>query len=105
MERLASLQRESESDKTGAEDSNGEAAAIDKLMQNLKATRVTAEEAEKLNGLGKKLEGVQEEPNLSAASGQPNAALTKPASGGSPPARNAVRTGNRVRRPIRPPNR
>ena len=94
---LASLQKGSRSDKTGSADNNeeGATAAIEKLMSDLNATRVSAEEAKKLGGLGKELEGIGREPNL------PAPAPTAPAT--APPMRSS-RTETRVRRPIRPPN-
>jgi hypothetical protein len=90
---LASLQKGSKSDKNGSADGNEEesAAAMEKLIGDLKATRVSAEEAKKLNGLGKELESVQRDPNLPAP-----APLTSTKTG---------RTETRVRRPIRPPKR
>jgi len=95
---LASLQKGSKSDKNGSADSNEEesAAAMEKLIGDLKATRVSAEEAKKLNGLGKEMEGVGRDPNL------PAPAPTAPAT--APPTRSS-RTETRVRRPIRPPNK
>jgi hypothetical protein len=86
---LASLQKGSRSDKTGSADSNEDetAAMMEKLMGDLKATRVSAEEAKKLNGLGKELDGVQQDTNLPAP---------------APPTRTG-KTETRVRRPIRRP--
>ncbi|MCJ7777385.1 MAG: hypothetical protein MUP16_03635, partial [Sedimentisphaerales bacterium] len=88
---LASLQKGSKSDKNGSADSNEEksAAAMEKLIGDLKATRVSAEEAKKLNGLGKELESVQRDPNLPPPTPSPKSS----------------RPVTRVRRPIRPPNR
>ncbi len=88
---LASLQKGPRSDKTGSADSNEEEAAamMEKLMGDFKATRVSAEEAKKLNGLGKELEGVQRDPNLPAP----------------PPPTRSGRTETRVRRPVRPPRK
>jgi hypothetical protein len=90
---LASLQKGSKSDKNNAADSNEEesAAAMEKFIVELKATRISAEEAKKLNGLGKELESVQRDPNLPAP-----APLTSTKTG---------KTETRVRRPIRPPKR
>ena len=95
---LTSLQNGSRSDKTGSADSNEEEAAamMEKLIDDLKATRVSTEEAKKLDGLGKEMEGVGRDPNL------PAPAPTAPAT--APPTRSS-RTETRVRRPIRPPNK
>jgi len=89
VEQLASLQKSSRSDKTGSGDSSeeGAAAVIEKLMEDSKATRVSAEEANNLNGLGKELESVQRDPNLPPPTPSPKSS----------------RPVTRVRRPIRPP--
>jgi hypothetical protein len=90
---LASLQKGSKSDKNGSADSNEEeaAAVMEKLIGDLKATRVSAEEAKKLNGLGKELESAQRDPNLPASA--------------PPTSTKTGKTETRVRRPIRPPTR
>jgi len=63
-DKLQSLMKGSKSGKTGsAQDSEDMAAMMDALISDLKATRVTAEEARKLGDLGKKLKNVQQDPN------------------------------------------
>lgn len=86
---LAKMQKESNSDKNASADNNEQesTAAMEKMIEDLKATHVSAEEAKKLNGLGKELENIQRDSNLPAS----------PAS---------TKTGTpttRTRRPIRPP--
>jgi hypothetical protein len=86
---LTKMQKDSKSDKTGSADNNeqGTTAAVEKMIGDLKATRVSAEEAKKLNGLGKELESVQRDPNLPAL----------------PTSTKTSKTRTRVRPPIRPP--
>jgi hypothetical protein len=63
-DKLKSLMESPRSGKTGsAQDSEDMAAVMDALISDLKATRVTAEEAKKLGDLGKKLKNVQQDPN------------------------------------------
>jgi len=63
-DKLQSLMKGSKSGKTGsAKDPEDIAAMMDALISDLKATRVTAEEAKKLGDLGKKLKNVQQDPN------------------------------------------
>jgi hypothetical protein len=63
-DKLANLMKGSKSGKTGsAQDSEDMAAMMDALISDLKATRVTAEEAKKLGDLGKKLKNVHQDPN------------------------------------------
>jgi hypothetical protein len=102
---LASLQKGSRSDKTGSADINEEEAAamMEKLMGDFKATRVSAEEAKKLNGLGKELEGVHPSSGKSLRPDERDPNL--PAPPAPPPPTRSGRTGTRVRRPIRPPQR
>ncbi len=62
--KLQSLMKGSKSGKTGSpKDSEDIAAMMDALISDLKATRVTAEEAKKLGDLGKKLKNVHQDPN------------------------------------------
>lgn len=63
-DKLANLMKGSKSGKTGsAQDSEDMAAVMDALISDLKATRVTAEEAKKLGDLGKKLKNDHQDPN------------------------------------------
>lgn len=63
-DKLQSLMKGSKSGKTGSlQDSEDMAAMMDALISDLKASRVTAEEARKLGDLGKKLKNVQQDPN------------------------------------------
>jgi hypothetical protein len=94
MSQLANLQKSSNSDKTGEgvneEDS---AAMMEKLLTDFHATRVSPEEAKKLDGLGKELESIQGEPNQPL----PPAVPTNPAAG--------IKPELRTRKPTRlPPN-
>lgn len=64
IEKLKALQSSSESDKTGSPGSNElDAAAMEKLISDLKSTHVDAQEAERLGNLGKELNGLQQDPN------------------------------------------
>lgn len=71
IERLRSLQRDIKSDKTDLEAPDQVEEEKAELMENLisdfKATRVNAEEAEKLDDLGKELEDVESASNESEA--------------------------------------
>jgi hypothetical protein len=63
-DKLHSLMKGGKSGKTGPPpDSEEMAAMMDALISDLKATRLSAEEAKKLGDLGKKLENVQQDPN------------------------------------------
>jgi hypothetical protein len=63
-DKLHSLMKGGKSGKTGPPpDSEEMAAMMDALISDLKATRLSAEEAKKLGDLGKKLENVRQDPN------------------------------------------
>lgn len=64
--RLKGLQKSFKSDKTDSGPSPEEKAALmEELVSTLKLPRVSAEEAENLGDLGKKLKDIEEEPNQS----------------------------------------
>lgn len=63
-DKLQSLMKGAKSGKPGSpQDSEDMAAMMDALISDLKATRLSAEEARKLGDLGKKLKNVQQDPN------------------------------------------
>ncbi|MHC4556432.1 MAG: hypothetical protein ACYTFW_12385 [Planctomycetota bacterium] len=64
--KLKNLQRSSTSDKTSSGPSEKEKAAlVEKLISNFKSTRISDEEAKKLDNLGKNLKDIREDPNRS----------------------------------------
>lgn len=64
VEKLKALQKSSSSDKTDSGRSPQESAAMmEKLISDFRSMRIDAQEARKLNDLGKKLNGLQPDPN------------------------------------------
>jgi hypothetical protein len=64
VEKLRALQKSSTSDKAGSGRAPEESAAMmEKLISDFKSMRVDAQEAQKLDDLGKKLNGIQQDPN------------------------------------------
>ena len=63
---LKNLQRSSKSDKTNSGPGEKDKAALmDKLISNFKSTRISTEEAKKLDNLGKQLKDTPHDPNRS----------------------------------------
>jgi hypothetical protein len=66
VDKLKDLQQSSASDKTNSKiDQEERNARIQELISKYKSTRVSAEEAEKLDNMGEELKGIQEDPNSS----------------------------------------
>jgi len=66
VDKLKDLQQSSASDKTDSKiDPEERNARIQELISKYKSTRVSAEEAEKLDNMGEELKGIQEDPNSS----------------------------------------
>jgi hypothetical protein len=66
VDKLKDLQQSSASDKTDSKiDKEERNARIQELISKYKSTRVSAEEAEKLDNMGEELNGIQEDPNSS----------------------------------------
>ncbi|MBN2593586.1 MAG: hypothetical protein JXA81_08780 [Sedimentisphaerales bacterium] len=67
VDKLKDLQQSSASDKTDSKiDKEERNARIQELISKYKSTRVSAEEAEKLDNMGEELNAIQEDPNLSS---------------------------------------
>jgi len=82
VSRLKDLRRGYDSDKTDSGPSDDERAALtEKLISNFRASRVSDEEAKRLDNFGKKLEDIQDDPNRSlpgASKGETEARPRKP---------------------------
>ncbi len=64
VEKLRTLQKSSTSDKAGSGHSPEESAAMmEELISTFKSMRIDTQEAQKLDDLGKKLNGIQQDPN------------------------------------------